>query len=692
MNKPISPYTVKHADLAIELGIPVIELMRFRKNNKLVDKALVLTDEQAKLIKEEFYKINSSVNIKITKKVSNSKDRAEIKKVKLKKPVHKKEPKDSFLKINSIYIENYKSYKQITYNCNHNFNLIVGENNMGKTTLFDAMLLWDMAYRKLITTNKSFYKPSASDRDIILTHEDLSELRFADTHYIFNDDTKQCKIGFYFLSDEETSFNLTISFEKPSDEGAYLILSIKDQYDDFEKFHDYCKTKKNIKNFNIISAISVKISKPIANIIRRENYLNTAFVAFKSNTGYSFEVLRNKIINTMYSKKFTFLETKLEQILGHSFKIRLKTNNRDKDLYISLTIQQGQEKEVDLSLVGSGVLNLLEILSSLYNKTEGTNLVLLDEPDSHIHSDIQHKLVEQLKIDNTNTQVFIISHNERLIYSVDDSERFFIDQNAKNSGVLNSLKESQLIKLRHDLASKIDLIEKNNKNKPVIFVEGVTDKDILIAIMDKINPEIKKLIDIRFKNGHSGAKDMALSWYFSRVKNKAALLLDCDDGARESANDINNQLKNGSTRNFKLFNLSKHMPHHMKEFYSKGIKVPYAIEEMFELDIWRHLESNNMLETKSGLSTLISNLPIDKNFSEYCIETGIPKENLIYLKKVIPSMKIKSARYIVEKIQKSNTEAIETLVKGLLEYLLTEDKYNSLVKKTTFNPTRAALA
>lgn len=682
MNKPIYPN--KASDLANELNLTTSELMHFRKDNGLFDKLSVLTNEQIILIKEKF--TETKISEKNTNKINKEKlahTLADENKRTIRTRTNliegdliseEKLIQDSFLKINSIYIENYKSYEKITYNCNHSFNLIIGENNMGKTTLFDAMLLWDMAYSKLITTKKSFYKPLANDRDIILTHEDLSELRFADIQYIFNNHLEKCKIGFNFVSEEGVLFNLTISFEKPTEDGAYLILSIKDQYDDFSKFHEYCKTK----NFNIRSAISVKISKPIANIIRRENYLNTAFVSFKSNTGYSFEVLRNKIINTMDAKKFPFLERKLEKILGHSFKIRLKSENRDKDLYIPLTIQQGEDKEVDLSLVGSGVLNLLEILSSLHNKSEGTNLVLLDEPDSHIHSDIQHKLVEQLKIDNSNTQVFIISHNEKLIYSVDESERFFIDREAKQSGQLNSLEESQLLKLQHDLASKIETIEKNNKNKPVIFVEGKTDREILKSVMNKINPKIYSMIDIKFKNGHSGVKDMALSWYFSRIKNNAALLLDCDDGAKESIDEINNKLNDGAIRNFKFFKLSDYKPPHIMSFYSNGVKLNYAIEEMFDIDIWKNLQSEGMLEIKSGLSALIKDLAINKSFSEHCIEKGIPEEHLIYLNKVKKKMKINSANYISKNIKKTNTKVLESLIMDVLEYLLSDEKFNSI--------------
>lgn len=39
----------------------------------------------------------------------------------------------------------------------------------------------------------------------------------------------------------------------------------------------------------------------------------------------------------------------------------------------------------EISLVGSGILQIMEILLAIYEDKYELNLVLLDEPDSHIH-------------------------------------------------------------------------------------------------------------------------------------------------------------------------------------------------------------------------------------------------------------------------------------------------------------------
>lgn len=48
--------------------------------------------------------------------------------------------------IKSITIKNFKSVTELKVNCNERFNVIIGENNIGKTTIFEAIHLCKMCY------------------------------------------------------------------------------------------------------------------------------------------------------------------------------------------------------------------------------------------------------------------------------------------------------------------------------------------------------------------------------------------------------------------------------------------------------------------------------------------------------------------------------------------------------------------
>lgn len=48
--------------------------------------------------------------------------------------------------LKKIYIKNFKSIQELEIDCNDGFNIIIGENNIGKTTIFEALHLWKICY------------------------------------------------------------------------------------------------------------------------------------------------------------------------------------------------------------------------------------------------------------------------------------------------------------------------------------------------------------------------------------------------------------------------------------------------------------------------------------------------------------------------------------------------------------------
>jgi AAA15 family ATPase/GTPase len=78
-------------------------------------------------------------------------------------------------KIKNITIENFKTYKYLSFDVNSIFSIVVGENNIGKTTIFEALLLWETIYKKLISSNdKAFNKANSN---YYLNFNDLFVLR-----------------------------------------------------------------------------------------------------------------------------------------------------------------------------------------------------------------------------------------------------------------------------------------------------------------------------------------------------------------------------------------------------------------------------------------------------------------------------------------------------------------------------------
>ena len=103
---------------------------------------------------------------------------------------------------------------------------------------------------------------------------------------------------------------------------------------------------------------------------------------------------------------------------------------RDKQV-IFLAETNGKDTPKDIALLGSGTLQIMEILLNLYH-TESQNkdfiVLLLDEPDSHIHRDIQGRLIELLTKFTSKNQIFITTHNEALIRKAHLEQLFHLEE------------------------------------------------------------------------------------------------------------------------------------------------------------------------------------------------------------------------------------------------------------------------
>ena len=52
--------------------------------------------------------------------------------------------------ISKLTLKKFKCFDEVSINFDPNFNLIIGENNSGKSTIFEAFRLWQIAFNKFL--------------------------------------------------------------------------------------------------------------------------------------------------------------------------------------------------------------------------------------------------------------------------------------------------------------------------------------------------------------------------------------------------------------------------------------------------------------------------------------------------------------------------------------------------------------
>ena len=283
------------------------------------------------------------------------------------------------------------------------------------------------------------------------------------------------------IKDGDESFCLKIRFEKPGIKNSYLRLFNNDNFEEFEKFANHI----NNKSCSLKNALLIYQTRPISTIYKNEPFYNNAQIEKKIEIGKSHDVLRNKILKTEDSKaivaqRFSRLEGRLERILKNKYSIRFKNKNRIEDEYVKITVESEFHNELEISMMGSGFLQVVEIFSTIEyieKKSDGICLILIDEPDSHIHTDLQANLIDELK-QHDNSQIFIITHNDRLINKTNEGELFYLNSTVKDQGTLIPLQINDFPKVKAGLASVLNELE-GSGGVPLILTEGKTDQKIL---------------------------------------------------------------------------------------------------------------------------------------------------------------------------------------------------------------------
>lgn len=406
------------------------------------------------------------------------------------------------LRICKISLKNFKTFEDITIHPNANFNIIIGENSAGKSTIFEAIHLWEKCYQTyILSSRKGFYKVKKSTNRYV-NYQDLDFLRITKDEDLFYNPRhpalgkcSEITISLTNSDNEAQIWNLGFKITCPSSiENAFFRVQPTDEREFTNFANDFCGTGRYLDE-----AIFIYQTRPVSGVHQFEPYYNEAQIKKKIQKGYSHEVLRNKIISKR--KSITNLEQSISEITEKTVKFSLPSpTRREKDEYVCLDVSVDGSKPYDLHLQGSGFLQIVEILATVEFIDAPLKLLLVDEPDSHIHSKLQKNLLMHLrKIDHN--QFFIISHNDQFVTNAGDGEVFFLSGDSKRIGELEPIHQDGFDIIKKSLGGVILSLENLNQSKHIAFVEGSGDENYLKLLSDKvkeIHPTVGCLSEVAF--------------------------------------------------------------------------------------------------------------------------------------------------------------------------------------------------
>ncbi len=321
------------------------------------------------------------------------------------------------------------------------FTILMGENSCGKTTILQAINLALNAFSKkelYQTDRKGKVKPRGkgvgSNFLEGLKNTDFRELYFAKKSRGTGNGEIGCSIEVVDVYDNRYKMQISSLF------GNYN-LTPTSKVTDFNEN----ATLHNYEPLLISGFVGVNAQE--------ERSLSLA-IKSKLQNGDVSGVIRNLLYDTkeQVPENYCLLVNRLAE--DFDFKIAEVDFSEKKDIYVKAYYSEKIEKqalEFDFSSSGSGFMQVLQILTAIYRYCPSSSrVVLLDEPDAHLHPNMQLALIESLrKVQHElGIQIILSTHSTAIIENAMPTEIIPV-YNAKMLSALASKNEVEAFVEEH---------------------------------------------------------------------------------------------------------------------------------------------------------------------------------------------------------------------------------------------------
>lgn len=322
------------------------------------------------------------------------------------------------MKVKKIYIENFKSFEKLELDLNSGINIIVGNNEAGKSTILEAIHL---ALTGLL--NGKYLK------------NDLTEYLFnikCIKEYLLNPEIlPYILIEIFFEDGQHPLFMGNLNNEKKDKESG---ISFKIAFDEkYQVEYDELRKEGNIKTLPVEYYDIVWKSFARDNITSRSIPIKSAFIDSSSNRFqngsdiYLSRIIREnldendlvKISQAHRKMRDVFMED--ESIKHINSKVTAHSTLTDKELELSVELVSKNAWESSLMTyfddipfhyIGKGEQCIIKTdLALSHKKSKESNLLLIEEPENHLSHTKLNALINKIKTGNEDKQIIISTHS-----------------------------------------------------------------------------------------------------------------------------------------------------------------------------------------------------------------------------------------------------------------------------------------
>jgi ABC-type cobalamin/Fe3+-siderophores transport system ATPase subunit len=408
--------------------------------------------------------------------------------------------------VTRITINNFKKIETISFDLNSPL-ILIGPNNSGKTSILQAITLWEAGLKKWISQkgNKSSTSSGGKRQGVSINRKDLISLPIPSAKLLWHNLVTHSVNRSNGKPDTKNIFiQITIEW---NDKGKDWMCGFEFYYANEESF--YCRPIKadDIDGNNMklaLPAFNARVAylQPMSGLASSEDRLTPGSIDRKIGEGKTADVIRNiayQLLNP--DRQIDYISEKginerwdsIVRTMKSKFGIQIQRPEYNADNGLLTMNYIENDIEYDLSNSGRGFQQTLLLMFFLYSN-QG-KIILMDEPDAHLEV-LRQKEIYHLISDLTRklgSQLILATHSEIVLK----------EAASKNDDIIAIL-ENTAVKLNdqrviRDFKKSLtdfgwDKYYLAKLKKHCIYVEGSTDIDNLEAFATLLNHPIQGLL------------------------------------------------------------------------------------------------------------------------------------------------------------------------------------------------------
>lgn len=330
--------------------------------------------------------------------------------------------------IEKIMIKNYKCFEDQEILFNDRFNLIVGDNGLGKTTILEAICIGISGYLNEVKSLPSSDRKNITLNDVRIKRNNISELT---------------EFQSVFPAEINFEFNINDKIEKYS--------RIKENKGSKTLFKSYDNIKKISNNINLVLEEGIKELLPVfayhgtgrvwakLNTQKKEYEISSRVLGYKNcinpsssenqYTKWIKQMRMYEIDEGVNSIELRTLYKAAEKFLGEGSKVRYRIKENE----IIITLPNGIM--MPFSKLSDGYKNAIGIIldtafrmvklnpwlkENAINESKG--ILLIDEIDLHLHPSWQKRIINDIKNTFPKMQIITTTHAPIVVSSCNKEE------------------------------------------------------------------------------------------------------------------------------------------------------------------------------------------------------------------------------------------------------------------------------